>query len=56
MAKRKTLGQEIIEGLTELRDVIRSGEPLSEHFTVRTWRKADLPGAAEAEAVRLKGA
>ena len=32
----QSLGQEIIEGLTSLRDALRDGVPLEERFTVRT--------------------
>jgi len=33
---KKTFGEEIIEGLEEFRDVLESGEPIGEHFTMRT--------------------
>ncbi|HZZ41863.1 MAG TPA: hypothetical protein VFE58_02925 [Tepidisphaeraceae bacterium] len=35
------VGNRIIEGLTELRDVLRSGAPLEHHFTVRTVQVPD---------------
>lgn len=31
---KKTLGQEMIEGLTEIRDAMREGVPLSSRFRV----------------------
>ena len=34
--KEKSVGEEIIEGLTEFRDVLRSGKPVESRFTVRT--------------------
>lgn len=36
--KIMTVGEEIIEGLTELVAVIKSGEPIEDHFTVVTLR------------------
>jgi hypothetical protein len=32
--KKKTLGQRLIEGLNELTEVLKSGEPLEDHFRV----------------------
>lgn len=32
----KSLGEEILEGLTELRDAMRNGEQLRKKFTIRT--------------------
>lgn len=32
----KTVGRRVIEGLTELRDALKSGEALKKRFTVRT--------------------
>lgn len=32
--RRTTFGQQIITELTELADVIESGEPISDHYTV----------------------
>jgi len=37
--KKKTLGREIIEGLTELCRAVKAREPLRRRFTVRTARK-----------------
>lgn len=33
---KQTLGEEIIEGLTELREAVKAGTPLRKKFTVRT--------------------
>jgi len=33
---KKTFGEEIISGLEEFRDVLKSGKPIEEHFTMRT--------------------
>jgi putative transcriptional regulator len=33
-----TVGAEILEALEEVRDALRSGEPLEQRFTVRTYR------------------
>ncbi len=52
MAKDKTLGQEITEGLTELRDVLRSGESLSKHFKVTKRRLTDVKALFDALADR----
>ena len=41
MARNK--GDEIVEGLSELVDVLRSGEPLESRFTVRTYKIAPPP-------------
>lgn len=41
------VGDEIISGLTELRDTLREGEALERRFTVR---KAELPPAARESA------
>jgi DNA-binding transcriptional regulator YiaG len=40
---KRTKGDEIVEGLRELIDVLRSGEPLESRFTVRTYRIAPPP-------------
>jgi putative transcriptional regulator len=39
----RTKGEEIVEGLRELADVLRSGEPLESRFTVRTCKIAPPP-------------
>lgn len=41
---KKTLGQEIIEGLRELRNAIRDRVPLHKRFKVRTARKPQRKG------------
>lgn len=45
------VGPRLIAGLTELRDALAAGEPLSGRFTVRTYRLPD-PGRYDAAAVR----
>lgn len=47
----RTKGDEIVEGLREVVDVLRSGEPLESRFTVRTGRIAPPP-AYRGEGVR----
>jgi DNA-binding transcriptional regulator YiaG len=39
----RTKGDEIVEGLRDLIDVLRAGEPLGSRFTVRTYRIAPPP-------------
>jgi putative transcriptional regulator len=39
----RTKGQEIVEGLHDLADALRSGEPLGSRFTVRTCKIAPPP-------------
>jgi DNA-binding transcriptional regulator YiaG len=40
---RRNRGDEIVEGLRELVEVLRSGEPLESRFTVRTYKIAPPP-------------
>jgi len=47
----RTKGQEIVEGLHELTEALRTGEPLEARFTVRTYKIA-APPAYGGEAVR----
>jgi putative transcriptional regulator len=47
----RSKGEEIVEGLRELVDVLRSGEPLASRFTVRTY-KIPPPPTYGAEGVR----
>lgn len=47
----KSIGVRIIEGLTELRDALRSGMPLEKRFTVRTVEVPE-PEAFDAQRVR----
>ena len=47
----RTKGQEIVEGLHELADALRTGEPLEARFTVRTYKIAPPP-AYDGEDVR----
>lgn len=42
LTTEQTLGEEIIEGLTEMRDVLRRGERLGIHFRI-TERKDPAP-------------
>ena len=39
----RTKGQEIVEGLRELAEALKSGEPLGSQFTVRTYKIAPPP-------------
>lgn len=39
----QTRGQEIVEGLRELADILKAGEPLESRFTVRTFKIAPPP-------------
>jgi putative transcriptional regulator len=48
----KPLGQRIIEGLTELHDALRSGEPLEKRFTVRRVRLITEPTKYDAKSVK----
>jgi putative transcriptional regulator len=53
---KKSIGAEIIEGLTEFRDVLRSGEPIENSFTVRTVEldlKPLKPKQHDARSVRM---
>jgi DNA-binding transcriptional regulator YiaG len=47
----RTKGDEIIQGLRELINVLRSGEPLESRFTVRTYKIAPPP-SYDGEGVR----
>ena len=47
----RPVGARLIEGLTELRDALASGEPLERRLTVRTVRLPDPPKAYDAAAV-----
>jgi putative transcriptional regulator len=38
IARRSGVGAEILEALEEVRDALKSGEPLEERFTVRSYR------------------
>src|SRR5438270_9160997 len=52
---RSTVGAEILEALEEVRDALRSGEPLEQRFSVRTYRLEFLAreyGPDEVKAVR----
>lgn len=46
------VGAEIIEALGELRDALRSGEPLEKRFTVRTYEINIIPSHYTPEDVR----
>jgi putative transcriptional regulator len=48
----KSVGQEIIDGLTELVEAMERGEPLGRRFTVRTVELPDEPRRYDAAAVR----
>src|SRR4051794_24957761 len=54
--EKRDLGQEIIDGLREVRDVLRQGASLSDHFDVR---HVEIPepakyGPRQVKATRLK--
>ena len=49
----QTFGQEIVEGLTELRDAVRDREPLPERFTMRTVELDLDPIEFTAEEIKL---
>src|SRR4051812_12684210 len=48
---KQSAGAKIIEALTELRDVLKSGAPLEDHFTVRT---VEVPEPQEFDASRVQ--
>lgn len=50
--RQKSLGSEIVESLTELRDTLRSGNAISKKFTVRKVELDLRPNDYDAEAVR----
>src|ERR1019366_2424630 len=47
----KNVGERIIQGLSELRDVLRTGAPLEKQFTVRT---VDVPDPEKFDARRVR--
>jgi putative transcriptional regulator len=47
----KNVGDRIIEGLTDLRDVLRAGTPLEKRYTVRT---VEVPEPEEFDARRVR--
>lgn len=49
----KSLGAELVEGLAELRDTLRRGEPVEKHFTVRKVKLDLRPQAYEAKSVKI---
>lgn len=49
---RKSVGQRLVQALTELHDVLASGEPLENHMVVRTIEIADDPAAYNASTVK----
>ena len=51
-SRDKSVGTRIIQGLTEFRDALRSGEKISERFTVRTVELRLEPRAFSDEDVR----
>lgn len=55
--ERKTGGESMIAGLQKILDVIKSGEPIERHFTVRTAKLEIDPrryGPADIKAIREK--
>src|SRR5947199_9039486 len=52
--KGKPLGQRISQGLKELRDVLRSGEPLEQHFRVDYIDISDPPQFTAGDVKRLR--
>ena len=51
-ASRPGVGARLVEGLTELRNALRSGRPLAERLTVRTVELPDEPGLYDPQTVR----
>jgi DNA-binding transcriptional regulator YiaG len=51
-AKGTKAGREIVEALTELAEVIESGQPLRTRFTIRTASVPDEPGTYDAAGVQ----
>ena len=50
--EEQSLGEEIIEGLTELCETVKKGKPLREKFTVRTVELDLKPTTYNAEAIK----
>ena len=50
-----TKGQEIVDGLRELSDTLRAGNPLESRFTVRTYKIPAPPQYGGAEVRRVRG-
>ncbi len=50
-AAERSVGERIIEGLTEVRDALAAGESMESRFTVRTYRLPD-PGEYDAASVK----
>jgi putative transcriptional regulator len=53
-ATARTKGQEIVEGLCELAEALRSGEPLESRFTVRRYKIAPPPEYRGADVRRAR--
>jgi putative transcriptional regulator len=49
--KKRDIGQEMIDGLTELRDALRGGVPLAERFDVR---QVEIPEPSRYGPARIK--
>lgn len=47
----RNAGERIIEGLTELRDVLKAGSPVETHFTVRT---VEVPDPEKFDLARVR--
>ena len=54
MARARSKGREIVQGLRELADALRSGEPLEARFTVRTCKIAPPPEYREGDVRRVR--
>ena len=51
-AGRPSVGARLIDGLTQVRDALRSGEPMEKRFTVRTVEIPEEPGVYQPADVR----
>ena len=49
-----TKGQEIVQGLRELSDALRAGEPLESRFTVRTYKITPPPQYGQEDVRRVR--
>jgi putative transcriptional regulator len=51
--KKRRLGERLVEEFTELRDTLRSGQPIEKKFTVRTVELDLQPKEFDPESVRM---
>lgn len=52
-SSKKRLGARLVEGLSEFRDALASGQPLEDRFTIRTLELDLQPQEYDPESVRL---